>query len=248
MANGRLTRATSNERMMHARPMSVVSSVALALGLLAACGGGSGHRANGTNIPTSGAGVNVTEPAVVDPPVQDAAPLVAVGSPTGLTAGAGETSVISATVDDTLCTADNPLVTCIGATGSGGQFVVTVENDINDFSVRTVGVRCGLAPAVTMASATGKQLVVLGQLNFAEFGNVTGVARYGAGDEAFLVFQPSGSTCPQVFGLGPIKLNSIMIGGTNVVGVTRPDGSLACAVSNGTGSFVVAEQQSKCSG
>jgi len=238
-------RAFFDERMIHSRPMSVVS-VALAVWLLAACGGGSAHKGGGANNPANSSGVTVTEPAVVDPPGQDAAPLVAAGTPTGLIAGAGETSVISATVDATLCTANDPLVSCIGATGSGGQFVVTVENDVNDFSIRTVGVRCGLAPAVTMASATGKQLVVLGSLTFSGFGDVIGVARYGAGDEAFLVFQPSDSPCPQVFGLGPIKLNSIMSGGVDVVGITRPDGSLACAAANGAGAFVVSEQQSAC--
>ena len=193
-----------------------------------------------------GAGANVTDPVVVDLPAQDAPALVAVGTPTGLIAGPGATSAISATVDATLCTPDDPLISCVGATGIGGQFVVTVENDATDFSVRTVGIRCGLAPAATMASATGKQLVILGSLNFTEFGDVIGVARYGAGDEAFLVFQPTGSTCPQVFGLGPIKLNSILSGGTNVVGVTRPDDSLACAVADGAGGFTVSEQQTGC--
>ncbi len=235
-----------NDQMMHSRPLSVVSSVALAAWLLAGCGGGSGHRAGGSSSPTSSSGVTVTEPVVVDPSPNVAVPLVASGTPTGLAAGAGATGVISATVDGTLCTVDDPLISCVGATGSGGQFVVTVENDPNDFSVRTVGIRCGLAPAATMASSTGKQLVILGSLTFSEFGDVIGVARYGAGDEAFLVFQPSGSTCPQVFGMGLIKANSIMSGGNNVVGVTRPDGSLACVVADGAGAFVVAEQQSAC--
>jgi len=190
--------------------------------------------------------VNVTDSTAVDPPTPVVTPFVSAGEPTGLVAGAGATSAVSATVDDTLCTADDPLISCQGATGSGGQFVVTVEFDANDFAIRTAGVRCGLAPAVTMASVTGKQLVVLGQLNFAEFGGVIGVLRYGAGDEAFLVYQPSGSTCPQVFGLGPIKVNSIMQGGNDVVGVTRPDGSLACVVADGAGAFVVSEQQTGC--
>ena len=123
---------------------------------------------------------------------------------------------------------------------------MTVESDANDFTIRTVGVRCGLTPAVTMATVTGKQLVVLGQLKFAEFGGVIGVLRYGAGDEAFLVYQPSGSSCPEVFGLGPIKLDSIMQGGSDVVGITRPDGSLACVVADGAGAFVVSEQQTAC--
>jgi len=138
------------------------------------------------------------------------------------------------------------VLACSGATGTSGQFVVTVENDANDFSIRTVGVRCGLAPAVTMATSTGKQLILLGQLTFAEFGNVIGVARYGTGDEALLVFQPSGSCCAQAFGLGPIKVNSILLGGTDIVGITRPDGSLACAVADGAGAFLVSEQQTQC--
>lgn len=238
-------------RMFHgitirSRPFSVWAPIVVAVWLLTACGGGSGHRTPASNGPAGTAAANVTNSVVVDPPAQDVPPLVALGAPTGLAAGAGATSDISASVDETLCTVDDPLVSCMGATGAGGQFVVTVENDANDFTIRTVGVRCGLSPAVTMANATGKQLIVLGQLNFAEFGGVIGVARYGAGDEAFLVVQPTGSTCPQVFGLGPIKLNSIMSGGTDVVGITRPDGSLACVVADGAGSFLVSEQQTGC--
>ena len=237
--------------MMRSRPFVVWSLVVVAVCLLAACGGGSGRRTAGTNAQAGSTAVNVVDSVVVAPtqevaPTQDATPLVALGVPTGLTAGAGATSGLSATVDETVCTADDPLVSCMGATGVGGQFVVTVENDANDFTIRTVGVRCGLAPAVTIASSTGKQLVVLGQLNFAEFGGVIGVARYGAGDEAFLVFQPAGSACPQVFGVGPIKPNSIMSGGTDVVGVTRPDGSLACVVADGAGAFAVSETQTGC--
>ena len=60
------------------------------------------------------------------------------------------------------------------------------------------------------------------------------------------MFQPAGSTCPQVFGVGPIKVNSIMGGGTDLVSVTRPDGSLACVVADGAGAFTVTEQQTAC--
>ena len=235
-----------DESMISSRPASVLISISLAVSLLAACGGGSGRRQVASNGTVKSSDVTATQPGAADPPAPSAPLLVATGMPTGLTSGAGTTSVLSATVAGTVCTADDPLVSCVGATGSGGQFVVTVENDINDFSVRTVGVRCGLAPAATMSNVTGKQLVLLGQLTFAEFGDVIGVARYGAGDEAFLVFQPSGSACPQVFGVGPIKVNSILTGGTDVVGVTRPDGSLACVVADGAGTFVVTEQQSGC--
>jgi len=236
-----------DEPMMHPRPMSVVCSVVLALWLLGACGGGgSGQRSVVSSSPGNSSGANVTDSTSVDPPIADVPPFVAAGAPTGLIAGAGATSAISAAIDVTLCTANDPLVSCQGATGSGGQFVVTVENDATDFAIRTVGVRCGLTPAVTVANVTGKQLVVLGQLTFSEFGGVIGVLRYGAGDEAFLVYQPKGSTCPQVFGLGPVKLNSIMQGGNDVVGITRPDGSLACVVADGKGAFVLSEQQSGC--
>ena len=234
-------------QMIHFRQLSVWSSLVVAVGFLAACGGGSGTATTKSETLSSSAQAVATDPAVVTTLAQNAIPLVSLGVPTGLIGGAGATSALSATIDATQCTADNPLASCMGATGTGGAFVVTVENDANDFAIRTVGVRCGLTPAVTMGSVSGKQLVLLGQLKFAEFGGVIGVARYGAGDEAFLVFQPAGSTCPQVFGLGPIKLNSIMLGGTDVVGITRPDDSLACVTADGAGAFVVSEQQSGCS-
>lgn len=236
-----------DDLMSHSRHLPVWSSVVISLVLLTACGGnGSGRRATTSSSPGGGVQVTVTVPTVVTTPVQDAPPLVSLGAATGLTTGAGVSTAMSASVDATLCTPDDPLVSCSGATGSGGQFIVTVENDADDFTIRTVAVRCGLAPAVVMATATGKQLVLLGQLSFAEFGDVIGVARYGAGDEALLVYQPSGSSCPQVFGLGPIKVNSILIGGTDVVGITRPDGSLACVVADDAGAFTVSEQQTAC--
>jgi len=238
--------------MMHFRSTSVVSSVVVAGLLFGACGGGSDDGSSTPSTPENGSGVNVPDPTGTDPaattdaPAPDATPFVSAGAPTGLSAGTGATSELSATIDGTSCTADDPLVSCMGAIGSGGPFVVTVENDPDDFSIRTVGVRCGLTPAVATATVAGEQLVVLGQLSFAEFGGVIGVARYGAGDEAFLVYQPTGSTCPEVFGLGPIQLNSIMQGGNEVVGITRPDGSLACVVADGSAAFTISEAQDAC--
>lgn len=232
--------------MMRFQKICVRTSIAAAVVLLAACGGGSSRRTPAANGPTTNASQLVAQTSTVGATAQEAPPLIALGVATGLTAGAGPTTLTSATVDGTQCLAENPLVSCMGATGIGGPFVVTVENDPNDFTIRTVGVRCGLTPAVTMANSTGKQLVVLGQLSFAPYGGVVGVARYGAGDEAFLVYQPSGSTCPKVFGLGPIKLNSIMGGGADVLSITRPDGSLACIVADDAGTFTVSEQQTAC--
>lgn len=246
MTNDPLTRAVFDVPMTRSQPLFVVTSVAAAVLLLAACGGGSGRRSSASNSAANTVAVQTTDPAAVDAPAQDGPPLVSLGTATGLVDGAGAATARSATLSGTQCQADDPMVTCSGATGAGGQFVVTVENDPNDFTIRTVGVRCGLAPAVTMASVTGKQLVVLGQLTFAQYGGVVGVARYGAGDEAFLVFQPTGSSCPQVFGLGPIKVNSIMGGGTDMVSITRPDGSLACVRADDAGAFTVSEQQTAC--
>ena len=237
---------------MHSRSTSFVSSVVAAVLFFGACGGGSDDGSSTPSTPENGSGVNVPDPTgtgpatPIDAPASNMTPFVSAGTPTGLSAGAGATSELSATIDGTSCTADDPLASCLGAIGSGGPFVVTVENDPDDFSIRTVGVRCGLTPAVATATVTGEQLVVLGQLSFAEFGGVIGVARYGAGDEAFLVYQPTGSSCPEVFGLGPIQPNSIMQGGNEVVGITRPDGSLACVVADGSGAFAISEAQDAC--
>ena len=57
---------------------------------------------------------------------------------------------------------------------------------------------------------------------------------------------PKGADCPLVWGLGPVARTTIVVGGVDAlngserpVQLTRPDGSTACATSDGRGGFAV---------
>lgn len=226
-----------------------LSGLLVLTAVVAACGG-SGSR--GTSVARSTvAEVGATEPAsagtdTTSPAAQTPA-FAAAGAPTGLVSGGNGTEPVAATLSGRDCTIDGLFGTCRGAAGSGGEFVVASHNDPADYSIWTVVVGCGTQPATPIASVKAKQLVATADLTFATYGDVAGIVRHAEGaSEAFLVYQPSGATCPNVFGLGPIQPNSIMTAGTDVVGVTRPDGTLACARADAAAGFVVTEGQTGC--
>jgi hypothetical protein len=233
----------------------VVASIALT-----ACGGKPSGRSNpakqrdpsaesvtadardmSSSVPSPGSVDQSTAGGAVEPSVD----MQMLGAASGFGGPSGD--AIKVTINGRDCISDGLFGICRAATGAGGAFVVATITDHDDYAVATTTVYCGAAPAVPLTSVTARQLVSIADVTFDGYGEALGIVRY-AGDEseAMIAYQPAGAACPSVFGLGPIKEESVMIGGNNTVGVTRPDDSLACITSDGAGGFAVSENQTKC--
>ena len=141
------------------------------------------------------------------------------------------------------------LATCQAATGSGGTFLITQESTAADPTLYSVVVRCGTNPAVPIAAAIGLKSPLAAELSFDLYGEVIGVGLNGTdGSDAALIYQPTGDTCPSIFGVGPVKTFSAMGGGKNIVTMTRPDQSTICVSSDPAAGFVVVPASgNKCS-
>jgi hypothetical protein len=205
--------------------VSILASLAVA-----SCGGS--DAATATTKPSSkAAAVSTTQ-----------APAVAVtllGEPSRIEAGAHGAVQMTAAPNGRNCGMSKDLFgSCRAGTGAGGVFTVTFENDREDFTWNVV-VRCGLNPTQPIAAAQKQELTLSADLDFDGVGEVVGVIMKTDGvSEAALVYQPKGVECPQVFGLGQLKLNTAMGGGHNVVTITRPDGTTAC-ISEKNAEFTV---------
>jgi len=66
-----------------------------------------------------------------------------------------------------------------------------------------------------VASARGTFQPAYTDLGLAPYGEVTGMSLSGADEtDGTLIYQPEGSDCPVVWGLGPMKPSSLVLGGT----------------------------------
>jgi hypothetical protein len=190
----------------------------------------------------------VTESATPSETTQVApADVDVLGEPAGFESGAAA-DPIEVGVSGRQCVTSAPLFgSCRAATGAGAAFVVTAEGDPDAPADWTIVARCGLAPAVPGAAASGSFTPVLADLALAPYGELAGVTMLGAEDAvAALVYQPEGASCPVVWGLGEIDRGSIFTGGTDALnGEESPlrfrsaDGADACAVADGHGGISV---------
>ena len=201
-----------------------------------AAGCGSSKTAGKGSNSTAASDTAATTTTAATQPVVDVKFL---GETTRIGAGANGAVPMAAAPSGRECGMSKDLFgSCRAGTGAGGVFTVTFENDKTDFTWDVV-VRCGVAPAVPIASAPALKLTVSADLKFDSVGEVVGVLMNATdGSEAALVFQPKGESCPEVFGVGAIKPNTALGGGNNVTSFTKPDGSIACIKAKGE-SFAV---------
>ena len=217
------------------RTLLVSTLVALAL---ASCGG-------------SKASTAPTTPSKAEAPADTTqVPSISVkflGERSRITSGAGGARPMDAAPKGRDCGMSKELFgSCRAGTGTGGVYTVTFENNRDDFTWNVV-VRCGVHPAQPIASVQRQKLTVSADLNFDGIGEVVGVLMNATdGSEAALVYQPAGAECPQVFGVGPIKPNTAMGGGHNVVTITRPDSTTACISQKRAVFSVVPAVGTKC--
>jgi hypothetical protein len=224
-----------------------LAALALVLATATGCGGESASSDDSSGAATAVTSSSAaTESATASETVAPA-DVGVLGEPAGFEPGA-EADAIEVSVSGRECVTSEPLFgSCRAATGAGGAFVVTAEGDPDSPSEWTLVARCGLAPAVPGAAASGSFTPVLADLALAPYGELAGVTMLGAEDAvAALVYQPQGATCPVVWGLGEIDRGSIFTGGTDALnGEESPlrfrsaDGAEACAVADGQGGISV---------
>lgn len=214
--------------------------------LVASCGGGGGSdsspattEADGdtssTTIGNGGAGASDLTTEIL-------------GEDTQFAAGGSGASEFAVEVDGRECKLTEVLFgSCRAATGTGGAFVVTAEGNHDDISEWNVVVRCGLDPAVPVASARGTFTPQYTDLGLEPYGQVFAMTLTGDADaEASLIFQPESAECPVVWGLGPVKTSNLFVGGTDAVNgnvapiqFTAADGTLSCITADGAGGLDV---------
>jgi hypothetical protein len=226
------------------------TTIALLLVATSACGGNGGTepaRATGSSTGSTAAATASVTPGRTTDILGDKTLF------TGTTNGAGD---VAATVNKRQCTVkDAPLVDCHAATGTGGQFVVTAEGNNAVPTEWNVVVRCGLDPAVPVASARGTFTPQFTELGSSAYGEMIGITFNGEQDgDANLAFLPPGTSCPVVWGLGRMKRFSSFTGGLDPLNgserplqFTRPDGTTACVVADTKGDLDVhAASQDGC--
>lgn len=215
--------------------------------MLGACGGsepgtGSSDEASPTDPVSSSTPSDTTDAAVAD------AQSAILGVDSGFSAGGGGAEPLTTDVEGRECVlADLLNGSCRAASGASGDFVVTAEGSLDSPGEWNVVVRCGLQPAVPAASVHGAFTPVIADLGLAPYGDVIGITLLGgSGAEAALVYQPEGSDCPVVWGLGPVDGSNIFTGGTDALnGSEQPiwfrdaQGADACAVADGQGGITV---------
>jgi hypothetical protein len=224
---------------MRLRHIAVVSALLLST---AACGGSDDTDASATTEAAQSDGDDTTTTAATSTDAQ------ILGEDTVFAPGGDGAADLTAEVAERECELGEVLFgSCRASTGAGGPFLVTAEGDVDAPGEWNVVVRCGLDPATPVASAKGTFQPATADLGLAPYGEVLGVS-LTTGDEAegALVYQPEGSDCPVVWGLGPIGPSNVFVGGTDrlngdeaPIRFTQADGSPACAVADGDGGIEV---------
>jgi len=220
---------------------------------LAGCGDDGQDSAPPSDEPAASATATATEPP--DPPASVDAEIL--GESTTFAAGASGVADVEVTVHERECLfADALPLSCRASTGAGGAFVVTAEGNPDLPGEWNVVVRCGLAPAVPVASASGDFQPVISDLGLTPYGELAGITLVRDDDaEAALVYQPTGAACPVVWGIGKVDPTSLFTGGTDALsGDEAPirfraaSGSDACAIADGQGGMMIGKPQgSTCS-
>jgi hypothetical protein len=223
-------------------PQRVAAVLAFVIFSVSACGGGNSPGANKARQTSD----VVTTTTVKKVTAGRSARLG--GEKSLVTASTDGEGDVSAHAGGRRCAVDDaPLVDCHAGTGAGGPFVVTVEGGASAPLEWRVVVRCGLDPAVPVASARGSFTPQLTELGLKTYGEIVGVTLNGDQEgDASLAFLPSGAECPVIWGLGPIKRFSSFTGGLDPLNgserplqFTRPDGTVACVVADSAGGLDV---------
>ncbi|MBA2281905.1 MAG: hypothetical protein M3527_02690 [Actinomycetota bacterium] len=229
------------------RVRTIALTAALLL-LIAACGGAGDDAEEG-----DGDAITTTEAAGDETTTTDSgsgATAEILGEDTAFAPGGNGASGLDATIADRECELTEVLFgSCRASTGAGGAFLVTAEGDEDVPGDWNVVVRCGLEPAEPVAAAAGTFQPIFTDLGLAGYGEVIGITLRGTGEaEVALIYQPEGSDCPVIWGLGPTDPDAILLGGTDALNgedapiqVTRADGTAACADADGNGGIEVSD-------
>ena len=224
----------------------LVSITAAFLLLLAACSGGADETDELDGATTTEAAGGKTSTTVK----ASGAVGEILGEDTAFARGGNDAANLTATVAGRECELTGTLFgSCRASTGAGGAFLVTAEGDEDAPGNWNVVVRCGLDPAEPVTAAAGSFLPIFTDLGLGGYGEVLGVTLRGTDEaEVALVYQPEGSDCPVVWGLGPTDPNAILRGGTDALNgedapiqITRADGTAACADADGSGGINVSD-------
>jgi hypothetical protein len=216
-------------------------AVLLVLALVACGGGGDDDAALDEPGTSTSAATDEADHGSGDDPTTEI-----LGEETQLSVGATGAEDLRAEVDGRECVLEEALFgSCRASTGAGGAFLVTAEGNEADPSEWNVVVRCGLQPAVPVASARGRFTPVFTDLGSGDYGEMIGMTLLSEDEgDLSLIYLPDGADCPLVWGLGQTARTSILVGGVDAlngseqpVRFTRPDGSVACVESDGDGGF-----------
>ena len=224
---------------MNSRRVLVGASMLLLLG---ACAGGS---SNANDSPRT---TQANDPSTTSADQGSGATGQILGEDTRFAAGGSGAADVEGDVNERECKLTGTVFgSCRASTGSGGGFFVTAEGTPDAPSEWNVVVRCGLHPAAPVTSAKGTFQPQTADLGLLPYGELVGVTLRGAdATEGALVYQPAGSDCPVVWGLGPIDPSSLFTGGTDrlngderPIQFTQPGGVVVCAVGDGSGGIEV---------
>lgn len=242
---------------IHAEPMRSLRAPGLfAIFVLLLCLGGCGNSdpdpsGAGTTDPSSATQAPETpsesaSPPQSDPPAADAVSEI-LGEAGLFGDGGGDATPLDAQVQGRECVLTEALFgSCRASTAVGGAFLVTMESTLEASSVWNVVVRCGTSPGLPAASAMGEFQPMTSDLGLALYGEVVGVTLVGEVAEAALVYQPEGSECPVVWGLGEVDRGNIFTGGLDAlngeaspIAFTDAQGVRTCADADGQGGISV---------
>ena len=235
--------------MRSLRSSGLLATVALLMSLVG-CGDSdpdpSDADATAPSSPSPATPSPTPSPPQSDPPAGDGSSEI-LGVAGMFAAGGGDATPLEAQVQGRECVLTEALFgSCRASTAAGGSFLVTMESTVEAPSVWNVVVRCGTSPAVPAASAMGEFQPMSSDLGLEPYGEVLGVTLVGEVAEAALVYQPEGSECPVLWGLGEVDRANVFTGGLDAlngeagpIAFTDSQGARTCADADGEGGISV---------
>lgn len=231
--------------MRLARPAIIIVAAMTVVFAAGACGGGGKGDRDRQTTATTESSASTTADATPSDATTDI-----LGESTQFDPGGDGAEDLSSKINGRECVLEGQLFgSCRAATGAGGEFVLTAEGNRDNSSEWNVVVRCGLDPAVPVASARGEFQPITADLGLAAYGEMFGVTLGTAREAEFaLVYLPSDAPCPVVWGLGAIKPSTLVTGGLDALNGTerpiqflRPDGVTACVTADDAGGLAVVD-------